>query len=191
MKIISFLLVLVVGGQVLAATTKRSVARKATTTSTVITEPIDTNSPYTLEPSISFSSLNSGSQFLSVALTSRFNSWFTGGVEGDLPMSFQDDAQVFEAKAFGRFHFLNDVNKVYAQVATVLGLFSQATIGNEVFLGGEVMVGYARPVHKNWLIGGRMGAQIINYNYNRNAEIYNNDVFATFNRFTFYTSYVF
>lgn len=143
---------------------------------------------YSMEPSISLSSMNGGSKFMSIAMVADLLSWFSVGVEGDLPTDFEKQEQFYMARLLNRVYFLKSMNELYFQTSVSQGFFNgsndSGTFGS---VGG--LVGYMRTLTKDWEIGGRAGVQVMNARFENGTLI--NDRHTLNSRLTFVGAYRF
>ncbi len=163
------------------------------------------SAPFTLEPSITFSSINDGSRFISLAFTGRVTSWLRLGMEFDMPADFDENAQIYQARILGRIMLLDRADKVYIQGAGTYAVFNYNYIDSldpdalqfgpssqtDSFYMLEAMAGYTRVLTPKWQIGGRMGVQYAQYSPALAATF--NDFSGEFfyNRVTVYGNYAF
>lgn len=191
MKSLITLLILVVSATTWAATNEVSYTQEE-------------NTPYTLEPSFSFSSINDGSQFLSMAFTGRVLSWLRLGMEFDLPANFDEDAQIYQARVLGRIMLLDRRDKVYLQGSGTYAVFNYTLADidpNAQFLTGdsqtdsfftvEAMAGYTRVLSDTWSVGGRLGVQYAQYSPALAAAGFDWEGDFFYNRATVFGTYVF
>lgn len=150
-------------------------------------------SPYTMEPSFTFSSINGGSRFIGVALTARLESWLQVGVEGEMPADFDEKAQIYSTRLLARIPLLNNENKIFLQGSFSYSFFNITSDTNvyaaDAFFNSEFLVGYKRKVTKDWALGAMLGAQystIDNYIFGTAS----NDI-VFYNRASLMASYIF
>jgi hypothetical protein len=142
---------------------------------------------YTMEPTISMSSINEGTKFIGVALLADVVSWFSIGLEGDLPLEFEKQDQIYNARILGRFHLLKtDQNNIFVQGAITQGFYN----GNDVteFATVGAAIGFMQNINENWDIGARLGAE---YAQARFENGYKTDQDTFYNRLSVVGAYHF
>ncbi|MCB0377978.1 MAG: hypothetical protein KDD33_05755 [Bdellovibrionales bacterium] len=165
-------------------------AMAASEISTTMEKP----SPYSLEPSFTYSTMGGGTLFISAALTTRVFSWLRLGVEGDLPTGNADGADIFMARVLGRIMLMESTDTIYLQGSASYGLFNATDLGSsyiEDLFAVEGMVGYSRAITQQWSLGGRMGIQLANSGAAAFGSPFETDSQQLFTRASAYGAYTF
>ncbi len=177
-------------------------ANLATAATNELSVEYEKDSPYTLEPSFSFSSINDGSRFISVGFTGRVSQWLRLGMEFDMPADFDEQAQLYQARILGRIMLLDRKDKVYIQGAGTYAVFNYDYVNadpniigpsnqTDAFYMLDAMAGYTRVLTSQWQVGGRMGVQYAEYSPALAANFQDWEGEFFYNRFTVYGSYIF
>ena len=134
---------------------------RASEIKTQISEQEISYNQYAMESSVSFSTINESSRFMSVAIVADFLPWFSIGVEGDLPTDFEKQEQFYMARLLSRVYLLKNNNEVYIQPSVSQGFFnSVGDSGRFESLG--LLFGYMRTLTNDWEFGGKLGTQLVN-----------------------------
>ena len=130
----------------------------------------------TMEPSLSFLSLNQGTQLMSIAVVSKMNSWISLGLEGDLPINFEKQEQFYMTRLMSRFHIFHSINSIYLQTGVSLGFFNGVN-GGDNFLALSGLLGYRYTFSNNWEFGGQAGLQAFDSRFEDGRFLNNEESF--------------
>lgn len=136
-------------------------AADGVTSMPLFSAPFDYGKVNTTEIGMTFSSLNRGSTFTTLALSREFGDWFTGGVRALVPAQFLRDTQIYAVQAYGRFPLVNNENVIYFEPQVSQGYFTGLEESRPFMLIGAAY-GYTRRFNGSFTAGVNMGVDYSN-----------------------------
>lgn len=113
------------------------------------------------EGGVSYTSLNDGSAYATVALIHEWSSGFGLGVRGFLPMQYTKQDSAYMGQVLARFIILNDANQIFVEPTVTQGFFNTPS-QTLAFTNAGFDIGYQRQIRPDISVGGRLGADYSN-----------------------------
>jgi hypothetical protein len=113
----------------------------------------------TMEGGMEVSSLNNGTVSAAISYIHEYDMGFALGIRGEMPLEFNNQSNTYQIQGLGRFLFVNDVNRLFAEGNLTQAFFNDVAGTTPFFMiGGNV--GYSRMITRQISVGGRLGLDL-------------------------------